>query len=126
MLYYTITILSYCRVFTLIVSSLHHRIIALRSSRFRDFALSSSYYRVSRLKLTYLKYSVKVLSITRQDLIILNFLPNDTILDWSKLKAFADDKLNLAEMTIFLFDKKKTLWEKENKRAMMALYRSNG
>ena len=24
-------------------------------------------------------------------------LPNDKILDWSKLKAFADDKLNLAE-----------------------------
>ena len=26
-----------------------------------------------------------------------NPLPNDKILDWSKLKAFADDKMNLAE-----------------------------
>ena len=25
----------------------------------------------------------------------LNSLPNDKILDWSKLKAFADDKINL-------------------------------
>ena len=24
-----------------------------------------------------------------------NFLPNDKILDWSKLKAFADDKINV-------------------------------
>ena len=27
----------------------------------------------------------------------INSLPNDKILDWSQLKAFADDKLNLAE-----------------------------
>ena len=26
-----------------------------------------------------------------------NSLPNDTILEWSKLKAFADDKINLIE-----------------------------
>ena len=26
---------------------------------------------------------------------VLNSLPNDKILDWSKLKAFADDKINV-------------------------------
>ena len=29
--------------------------------------------------------------------IILNPLPNDNILDWSKLKGFADDKINVTE-----------------------------
>ena len=32
----------------------------------------------------------------------LNFLPNDKMLDLSKLKAFADDKLSVAEMKIFV------------------------
>ena len=31
-------------------------------------------------------------------------LPNNKILDLTKLKAFADDKLKIAEMRIFLFD----------------------
>ena len=31
-------------------------------------------------------------------------LPNEKIFDWSKLKPFADDKLNVAEMIFFLFD----------------------
>ena len=30
-----------------------------------------------------------------------NSLPNNKILDWFKLKAFADGKLNVAKMTIF-------------------------
>ena len=30
-----------------------------------------------------------------------NCLPNDITLDLASLKAFADDKLNVAEMTIF-------------------------
>ena len=34
-----------------------------------------------------------------------NSLPNDKILDMTKLKAFADDKLNNAKMIIFLFDR---------------------
>ena len=34
-----------------------------------------------------------------------NPLPDDRILDWSKLKAFADDKLNVTKMLIFVFDK---------------------
>ena len=32
-----------------------------------------------------------------------NFLPNDQILDWSKLKAFADDKMNVAETMIYVY-----------------------
>ena len=35
----------------------------------------------------------------------LNSLPNDKILDVTKLKASADDKLNVAQMMIFLFDR---------------------
>ena len=35
----------------------------------------------------------------------LNPLPNDKILDWSNLKAFVDDKLNIARMTISLLDR---------------------
>ena len=33
---------------------------------------------------------------------LFNPLPDDKILDWSKLKAFADDKLNLAEKLKFI------------------------
>ena len=32
----------------------------------------------------------------------LNPLPDDKILDWSKLKAFADDKINVAENLDFV------------------------
>ena len=32
-------------------------------------------------------------------------LPNDKFLDVNKLKAFADDRLNIAKMTISLFDR---------------------
>ena len=32
-------------------------------------------------------------------------LPNDKFLDWSKLKAFADDKLNLAEKLKFVLER---------------------
>ena len=34
-----------------------------------------------------------------------NSLPNDKILDATKLKAFADDKINIAKMTISLHDR---------------------
>ena len=33
-----------------------------------------------------------------------NSLPNDKILDWSKLKAFADDKFDVVKMMISIFD----------------------
>ena len=34
-----------------------------------------------------------------------NSLPNDKILDWTKFRAFADDKLNVAKMMIFVCDR---------------------
>ena len=34
---------------------------------------------------------------------LLNSLPNNKILDWSKLKAYADDKLNAIEKLKFVF-----------------------
>ena len=34
-----------------------------------------------------------------------NSLPNDRILDWSKLKAFADDKINVTEKLKFVFER---------------------
>ena len=36
--------------------------------------------------------------------IFLNSLTNDQILDRSKLKTFADDKIKLLKMTFFVFD----------------------
>ena len=36
---------------------------------------------------------------------LVNSLPVDKILDWSKLKTFADDKMKLAEMMISVFDR---------------------
>ena len=35
----------------------------------------------------------------------INSLPKDKILDWSKLKAFADDKIKVLKMMIFVFDR---------------------
>ena len=35
----------------------------------------------------------------------LALFPNDRILDMTKLKAFADDKLNVAKMMIYLFNR---------------------
>ena len=48
---------------------------------------------------------------------MINPLPNDIVLDVTKFKAFADDKLNVTKLMIFLFDR-------VNKRAKMALKRS--
>ena len=42
-------------------------------------------------------------------------LLNDKILDMTKLKTFADDKLNIAKVIIFLFDRvEKTVRKREN------------
>ena len=46
---------------------------------------------------------------------IINSLPNDKILEVTKLKAFTDDNLNIAKMTISLFNRVETLWKKEKK-----------
>ena len=39
------------------------------------------------------------------NLMLMNYAPNKKILDMTKLKAFADDKLYFAEWTISVFDK---------------------
>ena len=46
-------------------------------------------------------------------IICINSLPNDKILDWSKLKAFADDKINVLKMMIFIFDRIENIVGKE-------------
>ena len=45
----------------------------------------------------------------------INPFPNDRILDMTKLKAFADDKLNVAKLTVYLFIwVENTVWKGEN------------
>ena len=44
---------------------------------------------------------------------LFNFLPKGKDLDSSKLKAFADDKVELAGMIDLCLKRKKILWEKE-------------
>ena len=39
------------------------------------------------------------------DPIFSNSLPNNKILDWSKLKAFADNKIKVAKMMISVFNR---------------------
>ena len=43
----------------------------------------------------------------------LNSLPNDKMIDWPKLKAFADDKIKILKMMNLSLIRLKTLWEKE-------------
>ena len=45
----------------------------------------------------------------------INFFSNDKILDTTKLKAVADDNLNIAKMTISLFDRAENTEEKRRK-----------
>ena len=45
-------------------------------------------------------------------LALINPLPNDKILDVTKLKAFADDKLKVAKMRISLIDRVENTMEK--------------
>ena len=45
--------------------------------------------------------------IFHRDFTTIYSLPSDRILDWSKLKAFADDKLTLYQTTFFFFTKLK-------------------
>ena len=46
---------------------------------------------------------------------LLNSLPNDNFLDMTKLKAFADDKCNIAKMTISLCNRlENTVGKEEN------------
>ena len=40
-------------------------------------------------------------------------LPNKNFLDWTKFKALADDKLNVAKIMIYVFDRVEHIVEKE-------------
>ena len=52
-----------------------------------------------------------------QNTMLINPLPNDNILDETKLKALADDKLNVAKLTISLFERVENIVRKgENAR----------
>ena len=42
---------------------------------------------------------------------VLHSLPNKKNLDWSKLKAFSDDKIRLAKMMIFVSDRVENIVE---------------
>ena len=42
-----------------------------------------------------------------------NLFPHDTILDQTKLKAFGDDKLNVTNMIISVFDRVENIVRKE-------------
>ena len=44
--------------------------------------------------------------------VLIKSLPNGKILDWSKLKAFADDKINVAEKMISLCDRVENIAQK--------------
>ena len=47
-------------------------------------------------------------------ILILYTLPNDKILDWSKLKSFADDKINVTEQLKFVLGRvENILWGKD-------------
>ena len=48
-------------------------------------------------------------------------LPDNKIFDQTKLKALADDKLNVTKMIISVFDKVGNMWEKE-KLLVQAIY----
>ena len=47
-------------------------------------------------------WSKRLIENTKQ---VINHTPNDKILDWSKLKAFAEDKLKVAQMMKLLLDR---------------------
>ena len=57
---------------------------------------------------SHLFYSLQVLSVFTS----LNPFPHDKILDLTKLKAFADDKLNVSKMIISVFDRVENIVEK--------------
>ena len=47
----------------------------------------------------------KTLYFSIEHVLALNSLPNDKLLDQTKLKAFGDNKLNVAKMTISLYNR---------------------
>ena len=62
-----------------------------------------------------LKAEDNKLNIIQMTGIVLNPLPNDKIKDVTKLKAFADDKLNIVKMMVSLYDRvEKAVEKREN------------
>ena len=49
--------------------------------------------------------AIAVKAVTSLEIYLVNSLPKDKILDETKLKAFADDKINVAWMMISVFDR---------------------
>ena len=53
---------------------------------------------------------------------MLNSLPNDKILDWSKWKAFADDKLNVTENLKFVLGRVENIAGKGEKMLVTSIF----
>ena len=53
--------------------------------------------------------------------VLLNPVPNDKILDQSKFKAFADDKLKVIQMAKFVLDKLENIMGKEENNGYLRL-----
>ena len=49
-------------------------------------------------------------------------LPHDKILDQTKLKAFADDKLNVTKKTIFVFDRVENIVKKGEMKLLVQCF----
>ena len=61
------------------------------------------------------KFISKILSLCVHEKLmkwLINSLPNDTILDINKLKAYADDKINVAQMMTSVSDRIENIVEK--------------
>ena len=45
--------------------------------------------------------------------VLINSLPYNKLLDWLKLKAFAEDEINVAEKLKFVLERVENMWEKK-------------
>ena len=45
--------------------------------------------------------------------VLINSLPYNKLLDWLKLKAFAEDEINVAEKLKFVLERVENIWEKK-------------
>ena len=91
--------------FILTTTSVLQDLLYLSEVQIRDLGLKNSAHRakvVSSLRILKEKYER-----TRGGklMLCLTLLPNDKILDVNKFKALADDKINVAQMMIFVFDR---------------------
>ena len=51
-----------------------------------------------------------------------NFLPNDKILDWTKLKAFAEDKLDITKIMNSVCDRVENIEGKKEKMLVTSIF----